>query len=95
MRPAKSRLRRTLLLLPVLGLTLAAAGCETLEALNPFAEREKPLPGARSPVFPEGVPGVDYNQAPPQPANSTYGMPSTEPTPSNPAPAGVTATPAQ
>ncbi len=65
MRPAKSRLRRTLLLVPVLGLALAAAGCETLESLNPFAEREKPLPGARSPVFPEGVPGVDYNQAPP------------------------------
>jgi len=46
-------------------------------------------------VFPEGVPGVDYNQAPPQPANSTYGMPSTEPTPSSPAPAGATAAPAQ
>ncbi|MDF2618039.1 MAG: hypothetical protein K0S00_698 [Xanthobacteraceae bacterium] len=95
MRPAKSRLRRTLLLVPVLGLALAAAGCETLESLNPFAEREKPLPGARAPVFPEGVPGVDYNQAPPQPANSTYGMPSAEPTPSNPAPAGATAAPAQ
>ncbi|TCK31590.1 hypothetical protein EV667_1701 [Ancylobacter aquaticus] len=68
----RSRLRRALLLLPVLGLALGAAGCETLESLNPFNEREKPLPGARAPVFPEGVPGVDYNQAPPQPANSAY-----------------------
>ncbi|MCK0208727.1 hypothetical protein MWN33_11880 [Starkeya koreensis] len=76
---------RLLLLVPLLGLTLAMAGCETLDALNPFAEREKPLPGARTPVFPEGVPGVDYNQAPPQPANSTYGMAPAEPAP---APAG-------
>lgn len=75
----RSRLRRTLFLLPVLGLTLAAAGCETLDAINPFNEREKPLPGARQPVFPEGVPGVDYNQAPPQPANSAYNPYQNEP----------------
>lgn len=85
MRPNTTRpntARRLLLLAPVLGLTLAMAGCETLDALNPFAEREKPLPGARTAVFPEGVPGVDYNQPPPQPANSTYGMAPAEPTPS-------------
>lgn len=70
--PSASRLRRALLLVPVLGLTLATAGCETLDSLNPFNEREKPLPGARAPVFPEGVPGIDYNQPPPQPANSAY-----------------------
>ncbi|GLK72775.1 hypothetical protein [Ancylobacter dichloromethanicus] len=74
-----SRLRRALLLVPVLGLTLAAAGCETLDSLNPFNEREKPLPGPRTPVFPEGVPGVDYNQPPPQPANSSYNPYQTEP----------------
>lgn len=74
-----SRLRRALLLVPVLGLTLAAAGCETLDALNPFAEREKPLPGPRQPVFPEGVPGIDYNQPPPQPANSAYNPYQNEP----------------
>ncbi len=77
--PFRSRLRRALLLLPVLGLTLGAAGCETLDTLNPFNEREKPLPGARQPVFPEGVPGVDYNQAPPQPANSAYNPYQNEP----------------
>ncbi len=75
----RSRLRRALLLVPVLGLTLGAAGCETLDSLNPFAEREKPLPGPRQPVFPEGVPGVDYNQAPPQPANSAYNPYQNEP----------------
>jgi hypothetical protein len=34
------------------------AGCETLERLNPFGERETPLPGERREVFPGGVPGV-------------------------------------
>ncbi|MDQ0510135.1 hypothetical protein [Ancylobacter amanitiformis] len=65
-----SALRRALLLAPVLALVFATAGCETLDKMNPFAEKEKKLPGARQSVFPEGVPGVDYNAAPPQPANS-------------------------
>ena len=74
------RLRRTLLVLPVLALTLATAGCETLEQMNPFGEKEKKLPGARQAVFPEGVPGVDYNAEPPQPANSAkYQMPAEAP----------------
>ncbi|WP_428029604.1 hypothetical protein [Ancylobacter sp.] len=91
-----SRLRRVLLLVPVLGLTLAAAGCETLDSLNPFNEREKPLPGARQPVFPEGVPGVDYNQAPPQPANSSYNPYQNEPPAEGAAaPARPAAAPAQ
>ncbi|HEY9214081.1 MAG TPA: hypothetical protein VIQ29_14685 [Ancylobacter sp.] len=62
--------RRALLALTALSLAFATAGCETLDKMNPFLEKEKPLPGARSPVFPEGVPGVDYNAPPPQPANS-------------------------
>lgn len=85
-RRLKARLRRGLVLIPVLGLTLAAAGCETLDSLNPFNEREKPLPGARAPVFPEGVPGIDYNQPPPQPANSAkYDLPPETPAPAAPA----------
>lgn len=52
------------------GLALSAAGCESLEKFNPFAEHEKPLPGERHAVFPEGVPGVDYSAAPSQPSNS-------------------------
>ncbi|QFR31960.1 hypothetical protein [Ancylobacter sp. TS-1] len=83
------RMRRALLLAPVLGLTLAVAGCETLDSINPFVEREKLLPGARAPVFPEGVPGVDYNQPPPQPANSSYGYPPAEPAPAEPATTGA------
>ena len=87
MKLATPRLRRALALLPVLGLALAVAGCEPLDKMNPFAEKEKVLPGARTPVFPEGVPGVDYNAPPPQPANSAkYDMP---------APAPEAATPAQ
>ena len=62
--------RRALLALTALSLAFATAGCETLDKMNPFAEKEKILPGARAPVFPEGVPGVDYSAPPPQPANS-------------------------
>jgi hypothetical protein len=72
--------RRAALVATALSLALATAGCETLDKMNPFAEKEKKLPGARTPVFPEGVPGVDYGAAPPQPANSTY-----ETTPAAPA----------
>lgn len=64
-------LRRRLALLAVLaGTALAIAGCESMDKLNPFAEKEKILPGTRAPVFPEGVPGVDYGAAPPQPASA-------------------------
>jgi hypothetical protein len=51
-------------------LALALSGCETMEKLNPFAEKQTPLPGARKPLFPEGVPGVEFGAAPPQPTNS-------------------------
>lgn len=72
----RPRLRRVLGLLPVLGMAFAMAGCESFDKINPFVEKEKPLPGARAPVFPEGVPGVDYSAPPPQPANSAkYEMP--------------------
>lgn len=53
-------------------LFLGLAACETLENLNPFDEQSKktPLSGERRPVFPEGVPGVQYNAPPTQPSNS-------------------------
>jgi outer membrane biosynthesis protein TonB len=59
--------RRSFLLLAG---TLAVAGCETLDKLNPFEERKAPLPGDRKPLFPQGVPGVNYGEPPPQPANA-------------------------
>jgi hypothetical protein len=51
-------------------LALGVAGCETMEKLNPFAEKQTPLPGARKALFPEGVPGVEFGAAPQQPTNS-------------------------
>ncbi len=66
---AKTFARIALLLAP---LSLALSACETLENLNPFDEqgKKKPLAGDRRPVFPEGVPGVQYNAPPTQPSNS-------------------------
>jgi hypothetical protein len=60
-------LRAALLALPI---ALGVAGCETMEKLNPFAEKQTPLPGERKPLFPEGVPGVEFGAPPPQPSNS-------------------------
>lgn len=74
--------RRAVLVATALSLAFATAGCETLDKMNPFQEKEKILPGSRSAVFPEGVPGVDYGAAPPQPANSAH-----EAAPAAPAPA--------
>jgi hypothetical protein len=49
-------------------LALGVAGCESMD--NPFAEKQKPLPGDRKALFPEGVPGVQFGAPPPQPTNS-------------------------
>lgn len=65
---ARSLIRVALLLAP---LSLGLAACETLENLNPFDDNKKtPLSGDRRSVFPEGVPGVQYNAPPTQPSNS-------------------------
>lgn len=66
---AASLLRIALLVAP---LSLGLAACETLENLNPFDDSGKktPLSGERRPLFPEGVPGVQYNAPPQQPTNS-------------------------
>jgi len=53
-----------------LGLALAAAGCDALDKLNPFDQPKKPLSGTRTPVFPQGVPGVDYSTPLSQPSNA-------------------------
>src|SRR5690606_14965594 len=70
-RPRMSAARRLLTAALLAGpLAFGAAGCETMDKLNPFVERQPPLPGERKPLFPEGVPGVDFGAPPPQPTNS-------------------------
>jgi hypothetical protein len=54
--------RLTFLVLP-----LFIAACEDMDFL---AEKKTPLAGTRRELFPSGVPGVNYNQPPPQPSNS-------------------------
>lgn len=58
-----------------LSIGFAIAGCETLEKLNPFDQKQPPLPGTRKPLFPEGVPGVEFGAPPPQPSNSNIPIP--------------------
>lgn len=74
-------LRPALVLLP---LALGVAGCETIDKLNPFAEKQTPLPGERQPLFPQGVPGVEFGAPPPQPTNSNIPI---QPANQNPPPA--------
>lgn len=76
-RPVARHLRAAL----IVGLALTAAGCESLEDLNPFQEKEKKLSGERHPVFPEGVPGVDYSAKPSQPSNANVPLDSLPPEP--------------
>jgi len=54
--------------LVALPLALGVAGCESMS--NPFEAKQTPLPGERRPLFPEGVPGVEFGAAPQQPTNS-------------------------
>jgi hypothetical protein len=78
---ARLLLRATLLAVP---LALTVAGCESMEKYNPFAERQTPLPGVRKPLFPEGVPGVEFGAAPPQPTNSNIPISQAIATPEQP-----------
>lgn len=75
--------RRSLFWLPRLGLALGLAvsvsGCETLEGFNPFGEKDTKLSGDRTPVFPEGVPGLDYNAPRAQPSNANVGLSNQQP----------------
>ncbi|MEP9352940.1 hypothetical protein ABLE93_04990 [Xanthobacter sp. KR7-65] len=65
-----TRMFSTVRLALAFGLALTAAGCETLDKLNPFDQPKKPLAGNRQPVFPTGVPGVDYSTPLSQPSNA-------------------------
>ncbi len=65
-----SRFRPLLGASVVLALALGLSACETLDKMNPFQEKETPLPGERKQLFPEGVPGVQFGAPPSQPTNS-------------------------
>lgn len=54
----------------VLSLGLGLSACESMDKMNPFREKEVPLAGDRKPLFPEGVPGVQFGAPPSQPTNS-------------------------
>lgn len=60
--------RPSLLLRCVLiALPLAMTACADFDM---FDEKKTPLVGERKPIFPNGVPGVNYNAPPMQPTNS-------------------------
>ena len=61
------------IVLVALPLAFSVAACDVIDYLaenNPLDTKKKPLEGDRKPVFPGGVPGIEYNQPPPQPTNS-------------------------
>jgi hypothetical protein len=80
--------------LVVLPLAITAASCDVMDYLadnNPLDPKKKPLEGERKPVFSGGVPGIEYNQPPPQPTNSNIPLSAVPPpqekaveTPQNP-----------
>ena len=51
----------------ILVLPLFIVGCADFDLLD---EKKTPVTGERKPLFPGGVPGVNYNTPPPQPSNS-------------------------
>lgn len=93
MRTARFRSARNLLLAAALSLGLA--GCESgLDIFDKFdfwSTSKKPVPGERRPVFPAGVPGIEYNATPAQPTNANIPLsmapqaPAPEATPGRPA----------
>ena len=52
----------------LVALPLALTACENFDTL--LDEKKTPLVGERKPIFPSGVPGVNYNAPPLQPTNS-------------------------
>lgn len=94
----KRMMPRSAVLLVLCASALALAGCEATRSLNPFAEKDKILPGERQPVFgPDS--GFDGPRKLPPP-NSDYvgatmraGQQLPPPAPQQPAP-GTAADPA-
>jgi hypothetical protein len=66
----KRAMSRTATLLLICASALALAGCESARKLNPFAEKDKILPGDRRPVFEQGSGFEGPRKLPPP--NSDY-----------------------
>jgi hypothetical protein len=81
--------------------SLGLAGCSSMKGMNPFAEKDKPIPGERRPVFAPGSEFSGPRKMPPP--NSDYvgaTMPANQPltqspaTPTTPPTSGTQAVPA-
>jgi hypothetical protein len=86
-RPTWAKTRTALL---ALALASGVAGCENLDSWHEFeifGKKKNPIAGQRQAVFPEGVPGVQYNAPPPQPTNSNVPIDAQPPAPSATEPA--------
>jgi hypothetical protein len=93
-RPTWPKARTALL---AIALAFGVAGCENLDSWHEFeffGTKKKPIQGDRHAVFPEGVPGVQYNAPPSQPTNSNVpiDVPASAPTAQAPT-TGPAATP--
>jgi hypothetical protein len=86
MRAARFRIARNLLL--AAALSLVVAGCEggldILDKLDFLSTPKKPVPGERRPVFPAGIPGIEYNAQPAQPTNANVPLSMAPQTPATP-----------
>jgi hypothetical protein len=82
----KRHMSRTASLLLIAAAALALTGCGTAQKLNPFAEKDKVIPGERRPAF---APGTEFSgpRRLPPPNSDFVGatMPASQPI--NPAPA--------
>jgi hypothetical protein len=81
----KRAMSRTAAALLIAVSTLALAGCGSMQKLNPFAEKDKPIPGERRPAFAPGTEFAGPRRLPPP--NSDYvgaTMPANQPVTSVP-----------
>jgi hypothetical protein len=66
----KAAMSRTAIALLIATASLGLAGCSSMKGLNPFAEKDKVIPGERRPVF---APGTEFGGARKlPPPNSDY-----------------------
>jgi hypothetical protein len=84
----KHAMSRTAAILVLCASALVLTGCSSVSKLNPFAEKDKTLPGERRPVFPPGSEFAGPRKLPPP--NSDYvgaTMPANQTVTNTPAPA--------